>query len=216
MSSSLKLIELPPSPNNMKARIALAYKNLEYERLPIRITGSPEDRKPVIEASGQPLTPVLLHGETVVYDSAAILRYLDANFRDTPPLFSGDYFTMKQIEDWERYGRVDIDKPVGMVFKAAFEKEPDPNVGIEASALMHEVTGRIERQLEKTPFLVGEELTAADVTAVPMVWYSMLPEEMEGASPIALFFAKHLQLGDGRDRTRAWVQKVMSYDPDFS
>ncbi len=39
--------------------------------------------------SGQHLTPVIEHGEVVLFDSAAILRYLDAAFRETPPLFGG-------------------------------------------------------------------------------------------------------------------------------
>ena len=71
------------------------------------------------EVSGQPLTPVLKHGEQVIFDSASILRYLEANFRDSPQLFSHDYAEMKKIEEWEWFARTDCSRPVGEVFRAA-------------------------------------------------------------------------------------------------
>ena len=71
MSDTIQLYDIAPSPNNMKARIALDYKGLAYERIPV----DPEDRSVVIEISRQPLTPVLVHEGRAIWDSAAILRY---------------------------------------------------------------------------------------------------------------------------------------------
>jgi glutathione S-transferase len=192
----------------MKVRIALAYKGIAYEKVPV----DAEDRTEVVRVSGQPLTPVLAHGERVVFDSAAILRYLEANFRDTPRLFSTDYATMHEIEDWESFARDELVEPVGIVFGQFFSESPDPAALGRASSLLHARSGRIEERLAKGRWLVGESMTAADVTAAPAVWYGMLPDEAAESSPVARFFAESLRLGDARDRARDWAARVMAYD----
>lgn len=215
MSAAIKLHELPPSPNNMKVRVALGYKQLEYERVPLQFDEYPGDRSAIIRASRQPLTPVLVHGDTVMFDSGAILRYLEANFPESPPLFSGDFETMRKIEEWEWMGRMKISEPVSIIFGQAFGERNEETCR-RASALMHELTGPVESQLAQTPFLVTDHPTSADVTAVPYIWYSMLPPEAAEKGPIVKFFHDSFQLGEGRERTRDWVRKVLAYDPDYA
>ncbi|MFN7975028.1 MAG: glutathione S-transferase family protein [Acidobacteriota bacterium] len=208
MSDKLKLYDLAPSPNNMKVHIALNFKELAWERIPVDF----QDRTEVVKVSGQPLTPVLVHGDRVVFDSAAILRYLDGNFRNTRPLFASDRDTMKAIEEWEVFGRTEIPKPVSMVFQQAFAEKKDPAVFAQASRLLDELTARIEARLAEGDYLVGNRLTAADVTAAPWVSYGMLPPEAAKLGDIHALFASNLKLGSGRDRTRAWVGRVMAYN----
>lgn len=73
--------------NNLKVRAALEYKGLPYEFRTIE----PRDRTELVRRLGQFLTPVMEHGETLLVDSGAILRYLDANFPKTPKLFGGSH-----------------------------------------------------------------------------------------------------------------------------
>ena len=208
---AIQLHELPPSPNNTKVRIGLAYKGLEYERRPFNFEAFPGDRTPVVDLSGQPLTPVLVHDDRVMFDSGAILRYLEANFRDTPPLFSADYQEMKAIEEWEWTARTRLSEPVRMMFRESFTGKADGDTVRRACKLMHELTGRIEDQLSKTPFLVGDRMTAADVTAVPLVHLATL-EPRDDAGPVVKFFIDNFRLGEGRDAVRAWVGKVIAHD----
>ena len=121
MSQSLKLYDLTPSPNNIKVRCALAYKKLSYERILV----DPANREAVVKVSTQPLTPTLLHGDTVVFDSYAILRYLDANFPETPRLFSTDRPTLKSIEAWELYARTDVGPGISMAFGQLRAETPE-------------------------------------------------------------------------------------------
>ena len=208
MSATVKLYDLAPSPNNMKVRVALNYKGIPFEKIPVKSN----DRAEVIRVSGQPLTPVLLHGDVVVFDSGAILRYLDANFRDTPRLFSEDYRTMVEIETWERLGRGDLSRPVGTIFAQYFTEQRDASQIERASRHLHEVSSTLEDRLAMAEWLVGNRMTAADITIAPMIYYGMLPVEVAGRSPLHRFFGDHLHLGGGRDRTRAWTLKVMAHD----
>ena len=211
MSESLRLYEIPPSPNNIKARIGLGYKNLSYERFPLTLESYPGYRAEVIQVSRQPRTPVLVHGDRAIFDSGAILRYLEANFPDTPPLFSEDFEEMGVIEEWEWFARTRLAEPTGIVFKAAFDPAVHPDTGEHATALMHELSARIEERLATSEFLVGNRLTVADVTAVPLIHLAMLPEQA-AVDPITGYFRQHLNLGPGRERTRDWVGRVLQLD----
>lgn len=204
MAETIKLYDLAPSPNNMKAKIALRYKGLAYEMIPV----PPQDRSIVVRISGQPLTPVLVHGDRVIFDSAAILRYLDANFPGTPRLFSADYGTMKEIERWERFARADLMEPTGIVFGLLRSGKTDEAEAARASALLHERTASIEARLSESAWLVGDSITAADVTAAPAVYYGCGPTKDD---PVTKFFSSHLRLGPERDRTREWVHRVFEY-----
>ncbi len=210
---TLKLHELTPSPNSVKVRIALAYKELDYERLPIELDSIPGDRSAIIAVSGQPRLPVLVHDGTVIFDSGAILRYLDANFRDTPRLFVEDYEQHAALERWEITTRTELTEPIGLIFSQLFAPAVDAAVIARANALVAQRTAPIEELLATREFLLGDTLTAADVTVASHLYLTDLNEKIVGDSPISRFFLTHLKLGEGREKTRAWVRKVLAYDP---
>jgi glutathione S-transferase len=205
--SAIKLYDLAPSPNNMKARIALGFKGLPYEKVPV----DSQDRATVIKVSGQPRTPVLVHGTVVIFDSSAILRYLEANFPETPRLFSSDYATMSGIDAWESWARSVVEEPVAITFRQLFGTK-DSDEFARANVLLNEATAKIEARLAASDWLVGDQMTAADVVAAPSVAYGLAHEGVVGHSPIATLFAERLRLGSGRDKTRAWARRVVAWD----
>ncbi len=210
--ADITMWNLGPSPNNMKVRIALNYKGIPFDT--VEVDFMDEERAAVVELSGQPLTPVIKHGDTVVYDSRAILRYLDNNFRDTPSLFATDRQAMMALEREENYARDKISEPAGMVFgQATAEGDPDAAVCEQASQMIHEATATYEERLQNQEFLMGDHLTVVDVTAAPLVSYAMVPAEAGGqGNPLVQFFIDNFSLGEGRDKTREWVGRVMAYD----
>lgn len=212
MSADLKLHHLPPSPNNVRVRLALGYKGLEYESLPYLPDGFPGDRSRIVAASTQPRLPVLEHGAVRLFDSYAILRYLDANFPDTPRLYSEDYGEMADIEGWERFARTQLGEVVGMMFSQAMAPQLDEAVLARANALLIERTADVEARLGEGPFLLGERLTAADLASVPLAALGAIPESAAGKSPVVDFFRANLSLGEERERTREWIGRVLAYD----
>ena len=207
------LHEIATSPNNLKVRIALHYKEIPFKRQAVpRKENGDLDRAGIIALSHQPFTPVLQHGDTVVFDSAAILRYLEANFPKTRPLFSTHYDTMRSIEEMETYARMEIGKPIGMMYKQAMAPAKDPAVIAKANALLHEVTERVEKRLAEGSWLVGDSMTAADVTAASSLSRTTLTPQRAGTHAISVFFLEHIKLGEGRDRTREFIERVMTWD----
>jgi glutathione S-transferase len=215
---ALTLYELPPSPNSIKIRLALGLKQIECERKTI----SPMDRSTLVEVSGQPLAPVLVDGDSegggrVVFDSFAIMRYLDANNRDQGPrLYSADREAIRAIEDWESYARNSLGEVIGMIFGQAFAPEKDPSVIERANVLLNERVVRVEEALGDSDYLTGDAPNAADLTAAPFLLYGTLDPanhsgEGEGFASIQAFFANHLRLGEA-PKTRAWIARVMELD----
>lgn len=100
------LYQLAPSFNSRKVRYALGFKGVDYTTVEIGDSNSQQ----VIDVSGQPLTPVLQHGEAVMFDSGAIVRYIDANIPG-PRLFSPNVEEMKAIENWETRAKKEILTP---------------------------------------------------------------------------------------------------------
>jgi len=207
MSKQVQLYNLAPSPHNIKVRLALGYKKIPYEKIPV----DPEKRDAVVKASGQPLTPVLLHGDTVVYDSYAILRYIDANWPGPPRLFSPDRPTMQRIEEWEMFARLEVGPPIRMTFREFFAAQPDPAKLKVADRLMNKVAGRLEEALAKTPCLMGEAPNAADLSIAPMVYYGAVPEAAEKGNPIAAHFRRNIKI-EGAPKTLDWVGRLMALE----
>lgn len=207
------LYDLWPSTNNMKVRIALKYKGISFHRIPVEMGDM--ERKDIVELSGQPLTPVMQHGDSVVFDSAAIIRYLEANFPETPRLFSTDRSRMKEIEELEKWARYELTRPLYAVFgelmKGMEGGTPDLSVCERASEQVHEMTADVEARLQDRPFLLGEAMTAADATAAPQIFYAMAPDAVVAKVPPLAFFKDNFHLGDGRERTREWCMRVMQY-----
>ncbi len=213
MSHDLILHELTGSPNNVKVRIALGYKGLKYDRKPLELDDFPGDRSSIVKLSRQPRLPLLKDDQTVIFGSDAILRYLEANYPDTPSIFADDYQTFGEIEQWELFVRTQIGEPIGMIFGQAFAPESDAQVIAKANELLNDRTGALEDKLNTGEFLVGDHLTAADIACASPLYLADLTQENAESHPIAGFFHAHLKLGEGREKTRAWVRRVMAYDP---
>lgn len=207
--SDVRLYDLAPSPNCIKARIGLNLKAVPFRKIAV----DPKDRAAVVKSSGQPLTPVLLYGPAVVFDSHAILRWLDANVQQGPRLFSPDYATMKKIEEWEVFARSGLERSVRQMFGMAFGRIPVIDEAVAAANVAFAAdSARLEEALAKGPWLVGGEVSAADVMLAANFYYASQPEHPTvRALPFWSVFQR-FDLGPGRDRTRDWLARTMAWD----
>lgn len=180
--------------NNLKVRVALKYKGILFAWEPI----DPFERTEIEQLSGQPLTPVMVHGDTVLFDSSAILRYLDANFPHTPRLFLGPRETIKEIERWETFARGELHEPMAMQVELRYAGKEDPELAARCQEKFDAVTEVLERALADSEWLVSGQMTAADVIAAPVVFRTT--------------DAEFAALPEGRERTRAWMERVMAID----
>lgn len=209
--TQLKLYQLFGSPNNTKVRIALGYLGLDYERIDV----DPMDRASIVAASGQPLTPALVDGEVRMFDSSAILRYLDANKSRGLRLFSEDPDVLHQIEAWEQRTRGGgFSSPIGMLYRAFFSADRDETVLAEAASGFEDRCRVVEEALGDAEFLVDDRLTAADCSVVPILNFGAPTESFRSraASEIGDFIMGHLSVPEDCPGVRAYIERVMAYD----
>jgi glutathione S-transferase len=208
MTAPIRLYNLGPSPNSTKVRYALGFKGIPYETIHV----DPQDREAVVKISGQPLTPVLTHGDTVIFDSSAILRYLEANVKREPRLFSADYDEMQAIERWESWTRTSLSPHVGQLFGQFFAESRDKDAIRKAVTAINEAGRHLESSLSPSGWLVGDRTTAGDVTAA--AWFSLgyLTPEAAKSHPILEYFRENLTLDPERRALRSWWQSISRHD----
>ena len=180
--------------NNFKVRIALGFKEIPYAFKTI----DPADREAILEMSGQPFTPVMVHGDVVMYDSGAIIRYLEANFPGAPRLFSRDYGKMRDIETWEWFCRTELHEPLLIAVRQRISGEHDEVELARGAEILTAATAKLEARLADNEWLVGDRMTAADVTG--------------GAVAHRFLGMDAYPFPEDRDATRAWTERVMAFD----
>jgi glutathione S-transferase len=181
--------------NNIKVRIALGYKDIPYTFHTI----DPADRAEILRLSGQRLTPILVHGDRVLFDSAAILRYLEANFRDRPPLFGSSLAEQWAIENLELFARHTLAAPM---MEIVHHRVPggvvDDAMQARCTAAFMEAAGTLMGKLAGRTWLIGESMSAADVTAAA-VMYRVRQAQLFGPFP-------------GIEEIREWEDRVTAFD----
>jgi glutathione S-transferase len=91
----------PISPFVKKVRAALAEKALAYDRVMVNLQTGEQFAPEFLALNPHAKVPVLVDGEVVVYESSAILDYLDV-VQPTPPLWPADrrrYVRARQLEE---------------------------------------------------------------------------------------------------------------------
>ena len=181
--------------NNMKVRVTLGFKEIPYEFKPI----DPADRSEIVRLSGQHLTPVMVHGDRVLFDSAAILRYLEANFPDRPPLFGSTRDEQWAIEDLELFARTALAGPMmELVHHRVSGGRVDDALQARCARAFKEAAETLIDRLAEREWLVGDRMSAADVTAAAVI-YRTGQSELFG-------------LPAGVKSIRGWVDRVMAFD----
>lgn len=208
MTKPIRLYNLGPSPNSTKIRLALGYKGIPHEVVNV----NPADRQDIVKLSGQPLTPVLTHGDTVIFDSSAILRYLEANVKREPRLFSADYDQMKAIEGWEAWSRTQLGPTIGSVFGQFFAATKDPAVIAQANAGINEAAKHLESKLGPSGHLCGDAPTAADLTCAAGFGLALQSPEAASKHPVLQYFHENLKIDPERRELRRWFQSIDRYD----
>ena len=204
------LLEFHRSPNSVKVRIALESKGLEYETQEMFSA----DRDPIVRAGGWPLVPILLDGPVAMRDSAAILHYLEANYRDAPSLTpdSRDDIlaaetVLANVSPHIRRAQWNVQ---GEIPKSPEERDADRIAG--ARAALVGALGQLEERLSRREWLVGEKMSMYDVILACTLIPAAPPPAFVAESAIYRFFDEHFRIEDERPRVIEWVRRVLAHD----
>ncbi|HWC07339.1 MAG TPA: glutathione S-transferase family protein [Gemmatimonadota bacterium] len=204
------LLEFHRSPNSVKVRVALGFKGLEYEIREMMAA----DRAPMMEAAGWPLVPILLDGDVAMRDSAAILHYLEANYRDAPSLTPASRDDIRSAEALlARLNPEILSIQYGLEDEIRkSDSERDEGRIATGRATLVAALERLERRLATVPWLVGGAMSLYDVILACNLLPARPPARFVEQSPLWRFFADHLALDGDRPAIEAWVDRVIAHD----
>jgi glutathione S-transferase len=197
----IRLFQAPWSTNCERVAMTLAHKGFEVEA----VTVDYSDRSPVIEASGQPLVPVIQDDGVVVSDSLAIMRHLERR-RPEPRLYPMEPARRVELElflDWfERVWK----GPPNAIEAELMRDQPDPDAIAARSRELHVRLDQFEQLLEGRDHLFGGELSAADLAAFPFLKYARSRDPADDEL-FHRILDEH-QSAEGLPNLLAWIERV--------
>ena len=177
----MKLYDFPLSPSPRRARMFAAEKGIELEMVTINIREMEQFEDSFRRISPNCTVPVLeLDDGTALCDSFSIWRYLE-EIKPEPPLFGRTPLEKAVVEEWLR--RVELEGYQACVealrngadrFKDRAVPGPVPFAQIPELAERGRKRIRLffetlDKRLAASPYLAGQEFTAADIHALVTV-----------------------------------------------
>jgi glutathione S-transferase len=197
----VKVYRIPFSTNVERVALAAGHKGLELEWIDV----DPADRSEVERVSGQGLVPVLVDGDSVVFDSPEILRYLE-RLHPEPPLFPSEEPLRSRVEIFLAWFNHVWKRAPNEIF--AEELGPHPN-GERIARLGGTMTATLplfEGLLSGADYLFGS-FTVADVAAFPFLKFALLWPEGDDHR-FHEILRDHLTLAGRYPRLEAWIRRV--------
>jgi glutathione S-transferase len=171
--SDIVLYGIPGSPYVRSVQLCLEEKSLSYRMnalAPGAIRGGDH-----LERHPFGRVPVIEHGDYRLFETQAILRYLDAAFPDpslqpAEPHAVGRMNQIVGINDWYFFPKVAavivFNRIVGPVLMG---KTPDESAIAAAMPMAQTCIDELDRLLGAQSFLVGERLSIADLMLAPQL-----------------------------------------------
>ncbi len=178
----MKLYDGGRAVNPRRVRIFLAEKGISVPIEPVDIATQQHRTEAFAAINPMRRLPVLvLDDGTVIAESVAICRYFEA-LQPDPPLFGRGALELALVEMWNRRAEFNLMGPVTTVFQHLhpFMKplvNPQvPEWGEANKPRVLEFLQLLDRELEKRPYIAGNDFTIADITAWTAVDFMKVPK----------------------------------------
>src|SRR3984957_12198887 len=151
-----------------RVALALEFKNLSYNSHLLQFDLQEHKSPHMLAMNFRGKLPVLRDNDYVVFESLAILYYLEQKY-PAPPIFGRNPHEagviMRVICEYQSYAEPPLKQIV-----AALLGNPERAAGDELTEAMHRVAGEartIEQRLARSDWVVGESFSAADMMIYP-------------------------------------------------
>jgi glutathione S-transferase len=194
------------SPFVWRVMLTLEVKKLPYESKLLEFSKGENKTASYLQLNPRGKVPTLKDGDFVLSESLAIMAYLDRKYPDPvlfgkPPEETG--LIWRVLCECESYMVPAGDKIVRPIF---FGKGLDQTETIQQAA--ENVRGelkRLDEQLAHSPWLVGNDISAADIGVFPLIQLLLRAASKEAARPLSLGL---LPLAQTFPNLHRWVQRI--------
>ena len=192
--------------NSWRVHLALEIKKVPYESHLLQFSKKEHKAADYLAVNPRGKVPAIRDGEFTLYESLAILQYLDRKFPEPPllgrtPEEAG--LVLRRALELVFYFEPILDRVCVPIYRGKAAEEAEA-IKAAAQALHPEVAG-LEAALASSSFLVGNAISAADCTAFPFVQQLLRASGKEAAHALALGF---LPLESTYPALAAWVKRI--------
>jgi glutathione S-transferase len=155
---SIKLYDSQTSPNCHRVKVVLEEKRLPYELMPVDLKAGEQKKPDFLRLNPYGKVPVIIDGETVLYESCIINEYLEERYPERP-LMPKDYARRASIRILIDYGLNHFAPPYQKLreeLRWKTEKERDRQIVENTVSQLVNLFQRLEREIGDKPYLAGE------------------------------------------------------------
>ncbi len=194
------------SPFSWRVLLALEHKQLSYESQLLHFDKQEHQSPHMLKLNPRGRVPVLKDGDYVIFESVAILYYLDEKYPQRPifGLTAEEAgVIMRVICEFQAYAEPAVQKIVSAIFSDQITDDIDA-----LTDAMH-VVGReartIEGRLSKEQWIVGENYSAIDMVIFP--WLQLLRRALNRGSAAELG-ARFLPMEQNYPALARWIDRI--------
>lgn len=194
------------SPYSWRALLALEHKRLPYVSHQVQFSKQEHRSAQLLTMNPRGRVPVLKDGDYVVFESLAILRYLDRKHPEIPifgATAEADGAITRVICEYQSYAEDHVAKLIYAILFQGVEghaEEIERALGIVLSEAR-----TIENRLASSAWLVGEAFSAADIVVFPGIQQLMRVLERREAEDLR---ARLLPIEANFPAIAAWIKRV--------
>ncbi|MGK7944489.1 MAG: glutathione S-transferase family protein [Microcystaceae cyanobacterium] len=206
----IKLYHLPISFNSRRVWVTLLEKNLAVELIPLKLDGdqfTPE----FLALNPFHHIPVLVDGEVSLFESLAILDYIEAKYPN-PSLTPCDPYLLGQVKMIEMVTVNElIPQTTPLVRQSMGLAEVEETILEKSKAKIATVLDFFEQRLEANSYLVGSQLSLADIVAgTAMTFFPMLGIALSDYPQVKAWLKALIQR-DSFQQTQAKPEEIESF-----
>ena len=158
------------SPFSWRVLLALELKQLPYANHLLQFSKQEHKSPQMLTLNFRGRVPVLKDGDYVVFESLAVLFYLDRKY-SSPPLFGRTPeeagVIMRVICEFQAYAEEHVMKIVNAFFMPTPGRTVKPEDLAESMHVVASEARSIEARLAAADWVVGESISAADIVIFP-------------------------------------------------
>lgn len=161
----IKMYDFRTSPNCQRVKVVLEEKRLPYELISIDLNKKEQKHPAFLKLNPYGKVPVLVDGDTVLYESCIINEYLEEKYPH-PPLMPQDPASRARIRILIDYGINHLNAPYQKLREALAGNERDQQ---ELQTLRNQIKAllaRFEDELDDRPYLAGD-FSLLDAALIP-------------------------------------------------
>ncbi len=196
------------SPFSWRVQLALQHKGLAYESHQLHFDKQEHQSPQMLKMNPRGRVPVLKDGDYVVFESVAVLYYLDVKY-PKPPIFGltpeEGGVIMRVICEFQAYAEPSLQKIVEAVFTDQVAADLDGLT--DAMHVVAREARTIEGRLSKEEWIVGANYSATDMVIFP--WIQLLRRALNRPAATALS-GRFLQMERNYPALARWIKRIES------